>query len=591
MKLTEKQLEVVESNGHLLVTGGPGSGKTTVSILKAANIADQKLRSQQKILFLSFARATVSRVVEAIEADGNISREIKSLIEVETYHSLFWSILKTHGYLIRLPRHFYILTPSAEAVALSKIRIGFKSSNKLSNQEKQKVQQERKYLAFNKGLICFDLFAPIVGNLLQGSNRISKLIATRYPYIILDEFQDTNAEQWRVVSELGKCSELIALADQKQQIFEYIGADPKRLDHFRAEFNPTEIDFSDANHRSSGTQIAQFANDSLNEQFSQRQYSGIKIDYLPSKENSALSKLITTTVQSRKRLEASGQSNWSLAILVPTKKMTRCVSDAFRTPPNKLQSIEHSVVIDLEAAILGYDIVAHLLQPKSSSSNDILVDLLCNYFEGRGGNKPFKKDLKESDSFREAHKRWKKSVLERKKIPGNSILIKPFSVCNTIWSLRLTGDPIQDWRTVCTNLERGECKRLQEINKDVRTIRLLERGTQIQTDLGEDWRQNGYYANALEIVRRAFVKEHFATKTKPENGVIIMNMHKAKGKQFDEVIIFEGWLKRKNRIVPGNDRMKVDKGVRQNFLVSVTRSRSRTTILTQKTDPCVLLPP
>jgi len=62
MKLTNRQKEVLESSGHLLVTGGPGSGKTTISILKAADVA-VATRPGQEVLFLSFARATISRVV------------------------------------------------------------------------------------------------------------------------------------------------------------------------------------------------------------------------------------------------------------------------------------------------------------------------------------------------------------------------------------------------------------------------------------------------------------------------------------------------------------------------------------------------
>ena len=77
MQLTEKQLEIMDAAGHLLVTGGPGSGKTTVSILKAAQIAERDLRPGQKILFLSFARATVSRVVETIEYGQQIPRKQK----------------------------------------------------------------------------------------------------------------------------------------------------------------------------------------------------------------------------------------------------------------------------------------------------------------------------------------------------------------------------------------------------------------------------------------------------------------------------------------------------------------------------------
>ena len=199
--LTPAQKEVLKEDGHQLVVGGPGSGKTTVSILKAAKIAREKLRPGQRILFLSFARATVSRVFEAIDEEQSVTQEEKKRIEVDTYHSFFWRILKAHGYLVGFPRRITILTPPNEAIALSTIRSAFKAPSKLTDEEKaQKAAletAERMRLATEEGKICFDLFAERVAIMLHGSAKVRDLVSTMYPFIILDEFQDTSAQQWR----------------------------------------------------------------------------------------------------------------------------------------------------------------------------------------------------------------------------------------------------------------------------------------------------------------------------------------------------------------------------------------------------------
>ena len=135
MELTEKQREILAADGHLLVTGGPGSGKTTISILKAAQAVDEALGPGQRVLFLSFARATVSRVAEAIQYEHQLPSEQRKRIEVETYHSFFWRIIKAHGYLLGLPRRLSLLPPPAEAIALSAIRNEMGADSKLGYTE------------------------------------------------------------------------------------------------------------------------------------------------------------------------------------------------------------------------------------------------------------------------------------------------------------------------------------------------------------------------------------------------------------------------------------------------------------------------
>jgi len=602
MQLTEKQLAIMEATGHLLVSGGPGSGKTTVSILKAAQIAERDLRPGQKILFLSFARATVSRVIEAIEYEQQIPREHKRRIDVETYHSFFWRILKAHGYLVGLPRRLSILTPPGEAIALSTIRSGYAAKSKLTvaqkAEKKTREDAERLRRACDEGCICFDLFAPYVGNILHGSERIRKLLATMYPIIIFDEFQDTNAEQWRVVQALGQFSTLLALADPEQRIYDWIGADPERLNHFRERFAPTEVNLSTDNHRSAGTDIVVFGNDILKGKFREEPYTGVKIYVYPPNPDQAFAELVKTTYKARKRLVDRGRKDWSLAILVPTKKMTRLVSDTFRSPPAGMPGIRHVAAIELDAAILGAEIIAFLMQPDIDGRHfEQFIALMRNYFHGKGGDTPTKGDLREADNIQKVYDKWHAAQTVGKSLSERSILNAMVAVYAEARALMLTGDPDKDWQAIRRILENGACTRLKGLAEEVRNIRLLERGMQLRHELSQDWRDNGVYANALAITKQAFVREHFSTNAKPEMGVVVMNMHKAKGKQFDEVIVFEGWPRKEkgkivanfDRIVWGNSRENCNDQARQNLRVSVTRGKLRTSILTPKDDPCILL--
>lgn len=602
MQLTKKQRETMAAEGHLLVTGGPGSGKTTVSILKAARIAEQDLRPGQRVLFLSFARATVSRVVEAIEYEQEIPREFKRRIDVETYHSFFWRILKAHGYLVGLPRRLDILPPPGEAVALSRIRGDYAAGSRLSDHEKAAKkaaeEAERRRLACEEGRICFDLFAPFVGDILHGSARIRTLLATMYPVIIFDEFQDTNAEQWNVVQALGEFSTLLALADPEQRIYDFIGADRERLNYFRDVFTPIEVDLSTDNHRSVGTDIGTFGNDLLNGTFRQESYTGIEFWRYEPHDGSAKTAVVTAAYAARKRLVDAGRKDWSLAILVPTKKMTRIVSDTFRNPPAGMTAIHHVAAIELDAAILGAEVIAFLMQPDTDGRHfRQFISLMRNYYHGKGGNAPTRGNLKEAETLQKAYDKWLVRQAAGKEIKGNSILVAILAVYAEARTLALTGDPDKDWRETRRILERGACSRLKGLAEEVRNLRLLERGTQLRQELSQDWRDNGVYASALTITRRAFVREHFSTNAKPETGVVVMNMHKAKGKQFCEVIIFEGWpriskgiiVANVDRIVRSNDRAEITDQCRYNFRVAVTRGKLRTTILTPKNDPCVLL--
>ncbi len=600
-ELTSEQEKVLDCNDNQLILGGPGSGKTTIAILKAAQISNKHIKNYQKVLFLSFARATISRVIEEIDNQELIDTDTKKKIEADTYHSFFWKIIKTHGYLLGLPRKLSILLPQNEAIALSNIRNEYGREASLTDKEKEEKNRkefnEIKRIAFEEGKIVFNLFAKFTFALLKSSNKIRNIISTSYPVIILDEFQDTNSEQWDVVKCLGKNSKLIVLADPEQRIFDFIGADPNRLNHYKVKFTPKIFDFTDSNHRSSDTDILEFGNDLLVGKFKDK-YSGISIYTFEPIQNIAFARLKSVTLTARKRLINQDLKNWTIAILVPTKKLMYQISDSFNNKGEKLPAIRHTASIDFHGAILAAEIIAFLLQPATVSNNESrFIKMVSGFFYGKGGDSPTKKDINEATNIEKQYAKLLDCRLDNKKLSKSSII---HYIIDTYVKLRkqsFSGNPIEDWITIRNIFEISESKRMQSIAYEAKNLRLLRRGTQLRDSLSQNWRENGAYSKALEIIRHFFLIEHFATSRKPENGVVIMNMHKAKGKQFDEVIIFEGWPRRKlGEIVSNPDRIVRQNlnndnltGSKYNFRVSITRAKQHTTILTPNDDPCILL--
>ena len=90
----EEHKIVLNATGHLLVTGGPGSGKTTIALQKALKYIDgNNLQSGQQVLFLSFSRAAVSRISQS--ADLVVTRDdFQDFLSIQTFHSFFWEYIQ-----------------------------------------------------------------------------------------------------------------------------------------------------------------------------------------------------------------------------------------------------------------------------------------------------------------------------------------------------------------------------------------------------------------------------------------------------------------------------------------------------------------
>lgn len=571
--LSDLRNELLATDGNTLVLGGPGSGKTTIALIKA----DQEIRSGilkagQQILFLSFARATIARVAQ--HAGKLLTAKDFTSLEINTYHGFIWNLLRSHGYLMRDGRNINLLPPPEGAARLSEIK----------NEDDRLIEKRR---IFNEeGLLHFDLFAETAATLLSRSNALSNIISDAYPIIILDEFQDTNQEEWELIRTIGQKSRVLALADAEQRIYEFRGADPKRIGEFIAAFQPSIYDFGSENHRSNGTDIAVFGNDLLTGANFNKAYNNVAVESYGFYNNlNHLYPLKTATLKSLLRLKGYGDSEWSLAILVPTKRLMLQVSDYLNSKIDNLPVINHEIALDTEAPSLSAVLIAALLESDESAERiaQRLLLNLCVYIRGRKGSKlPNQSEISLVGAL--------DKFLTTKKITG-SVRKRIIAAVNTIaeerMNLILSGDPAVDWITIRNLFELCDIEIIREIATDARYLRLLHKGAILRSNLSEIWRTSGSYIGAENAVRNALVQEHFSASLKNWKGIHVMTFHKSKGKEFSEVVIYEG--RHQGKILRGNATERDRSQAKLTLRVAVTRAMKQVTILTPSGDRCPFL--
>jgi DNA helicase-2/ATP-dependent DNA helicase PcrA len=570
VELNDNHKKVLDSQGHTLVTGGPGSGKTTIALLKAQARIKEGLNPGESILFLSFSRAAVARIVEASKT--NFPEDVRRSISIQTFHSFFWDIIRVFGYLIGAPRTLKILLPHDERSL----------SNGIEDDDNKWPEwvKERNKLFLDKGLTAFDLFAPKALELLTRSNRIGKIVSTRYPYIIVDEAQDTSEDAWGCIKALATHVPILFLADLEQQIFDFLpGVGPERVSNIENELFPLKVNFGDDNNRSPGMEILRFGNDVLRGEPKTSGYAGVsKMNFNPlaAKRDSSIRKslgIINQIVRTQ-----TGRSPDNIALLSSYDKGVVIISNALRQGATP---IPHKVLFDETLTLLSSRFLAFLLEPKLVLRHEfdlkIGLELLSNIYRSTGNTT----DLEKSENIR----RWSTMVFASKQ-PRADLYKGLRKILYHLETIRLTGRPKDDWNTIRNLLRSSGSSDLVRIDESLNYLMTFNRGKKIEQSLSESWTENKCYRNARSLVDVALTEDQIFGGTENTSGIHVMTMHKSKGKQFDAIILYRSEHQSPFKWPRDTDPFLKSRKV---LRVGITRARHHVIILNEATSVCPII--
>ncbi len=606
-KLSPVQKKAAEwGEGALLVLAGPGSGKTRVLTCRIAKILDSSQDKNFRILGLTFTNkaADEMRLRVASLVPGQESR-----LFLGTFHSFCADVLRQHGVHLGINPNFQIYSQDfdLQAVLDEAVKEAKKESNIITDLDKKTlpvIQRLKSFLIEPEQ--CGDVFRDkefgkrmalvypayekelSIRNSLDFNSLIfhtyrlfvkfpafAKRYRTVYPYICIDEFQDTNEAQYKLIRALSgdQYKNLFIVADDDQIIYQWNGASHKRIEQFVKDYSP-EILQLPTNYRCP-PEVVSIANNLISYNFLRSPDKKPLIAYKPISGNAEVVRLLPRFSDFDAEVKGIGEdikrlhSNQigSVVVLARNRKL---LDGAFKAI--KDQGIAAIVAQRKDEFISTPFVWLHsVLRLASNGQDRTSLEVLCGAFDQLTSVEvdPDEVVTQAQSSTLGYLQHWIKFVEQKstnaltKEIVdelrvfisgGNNFCL--FSKNAVNWFEKLVKNP-----AVSSNTEGAEVFIGYEEERSV----WQELVKEIVTSLG------------VELSLEAFLQEvqmHSKESRIKPNTVVLMSIHGAKGKEFDHVYLV-GLVE--DELPSFQSKQKGDKSPemeeeRRNCFVAITRA-------------------
>jgi DNA helicase-2/ATP-dependent DNA helicase PcrA len=571
-QLNESQRKAVESESKvILCLAGAGTGKTSTLTSRIAHLYNSRVGCSSMVA-LTFTRLAGKEMKErVIKLIGSAGEKLFC----NTFHAFCVKVLKEYGYLLGYEKEFTIYDKEDREAIIDKIIEEFNygkytktktiigildGSLALDCGEEEEVIKEYYWTLKRNNAIDLDMLLTESLKLLTQFNEVQQNYHNQYEYLFVDEFQDTNDIQMKIIKALNPRN-LFVVGDDFQSIYGWRGAKPEYIINFSKYYPGCEVIKLEDNYRST-EQIVTAANSLIahNEKQTKKVLKshkiGAEIEYLEADNIMNEVNLIAGKI-----LESGSYSDY--AVLTRTNKQMEAFSLTF-----KAFNIPYQIVSSKDDPLKKYDVrmILNTLEVVLNPSDSRTLKKIINFPVKRISElkiQIIEKDMVDkSISFMEALKDVKEVEEFMQQLDGiHSYITEESSGTSKVFDIAASYlNLIEKYK------EENRSNKIEDLEK---AREVIARWENIQRDLGE----NIDVSSFLKWVHMKDIQEKFMEQ---REAVKIMTVHASKGLEFKTVFVVG-----MNKDIFPSKRGDLEEE-RRLFYVAITRAKDKLFITRSK---------